>query len=81
MSKELTIERIYALEKAWQKAYDTAKTTEQSVPNEDKVRYWLKVHIAWRIQEEMRRKLEGMVSEYVSENIDRLCSEYPAEIK
>lgn len=73
---DLTIDKIYSLEKAWQKAYDIAKATEESVSKDDKVKYWLKVHVAWRIQDEIRDKIKAMVDEYVSANIEQLCSEY-----
>lgn len=67
---KMTLDEIYKAEKVWQKAYDIAKATEESVSKEDKVKYWLKVHMAWRIQQEIRRKIETMVDEYIAENID-----------
>lgn len=66
---EVTIDKIYDLEKIWQKAYDTAKATEESISKDDKVKYWLKVHMTWRVQDAIRDKIKVMIDEYVSVNI------------
>lgn len=67
-----TLDDIYRMEKTWCRAYDTYKAAENSKSLDDKARYWLEVHIAWRVQGAIRKKIEAMVDAYVEENIDEL---------
>ena len=69
-----TLDEIHALERKWQKAYDIAKIKEDAQGHE-RSRYWLEVHMAWRVQDAIRDRIKAMVERYVEQELDRLVAE------
>ena len=69
----ITLDEIHALERKWQKAYDIAKARE-SAQGHDRHRYWLEVHMAWRVQDAIRSRINAMVDRYVEQELDRLVA-------
>lgn len=75
MTTDPQLEKIYLLEKVWHKSYDRAKAIEESISKADIVKYWLKVQLAYRIQREIRDKIDAMIDQYVIENIDKIIKD------
>jgi hypothetical protein len=70
----ITRDEIHALERKWQKAYDIAKAREAS-HGHDKYRYWLEVHLAWRVQDAIRDRIKALVERYVEQELDGIVAD------